>query len=202
MGNKPPAPKPKTSKELKREMTRSIDRMIREFNRDKFRLKTDMKRMERDLEKMIKNKESRSSQKIIAQNLIRNQAFLQKYDMLEAKMKGVKIQLAQVSTTEAMVGIMKNMGTLLGKATDSVNMNNIQQTVEEFQMNMEKNENMNEMMSDAFEADEDVIEDADVDEYIDRIEDRVGGGGKGGGGMKNKNKEKDTDFDAMINNLK
>ena len=202
MGNKPPAPKQKTSKELKREMTRSIDRMIREFNRDKFRLKSDMKRMERDLEKMIKNKESRSSQKIIAQNLIRNQAFLQKYDMLEAKMKGVKIQLAQVSTTEAMVGIMKNMGALLGKATDSVNMNNIQTVVEDFQMNMEKNENMNEMMSDAFEADEDEIEDHAVDEYIDRIEDRVGGGG-GGGGMKNKNNvDKNENFDDMINKLK
>lgn len=38
MGNKQPKPKPKTPKQIKREMTRSIDRQIREFNRDKFRL--------------------------------------------------------------------------------------------------------------------------------------------------------------------
>ena len=42
-------------------MNRSIDRMIREFNRDKFKLQSDLKRMERDLENMIKKKESKAS---------------------------------------------------------------------------------------------------------------------------------------------
>ena len=80
-------------------MNRSIDRMIREFNRDKFRMKMDLKRMEKDLEKMIKKKEPKSSQRLIAQNILRQQAFVQKYDMMEAKMKGVKVQLAQISST-------------------------------------------------------------------------------------------------------
>lgn len=94
MGNtnkKPQAP-PKTSKELQREMNRSIDRLMREFNRDKFRLKADMTKIKRDLEKMIKNKEPKASQRIMAQNLLKNEAFLKKYDMLEARMKGVKVQ--------------------------------------------------------------------------------------------------------------
>ena len=94
MGNsnkKPEAP-PKTTKELQREMNRSIDRLIREFNRDKFRLKADINKIRKDIEKMIKNKESKASQRILAQNLIKNEAFLNKYDMLEARMKGVKVQ--------------------------------------------------------------------------------------------------------------
>lgn len=92
MGNKPPPPIPKTPKELQREMNRSIDRMLRDFNRDKSRLQLDVTKMKRELERMVKNGEPKSSQRIIAQNLIKNEAFMQKYDLLEAKMKGVKIQ--------------------------------------------------------------------------------------------------------------
>lgn len=90
--NKKPKTPPKTTKELQREMNRSIDRLIRDFNRDKFRLKTDITKIKRDLEKMIKNKEPKASQRIMAQNLLKNEAFLNKYDLLEARMKGVKVQ--------------------------------------------------------------------------------------------------------------
>ena len=75
-------------------MNRAVDRMLREFNRDKFKLKSDNKRAERELEKMVKNKESKQSQKILAQNILRNRQFITKYDTLEAKIKGVKVQLA------------------------------------------------------------------------------------------------------------
>ena len=92
MGNTPPPVVQKTPKELQREMNRSIDRMIRDFNRDKMRVNMDVMKMKRDLEKMIKNGEPKNSQKIIAQNLIKNENFMKKYDALEAKMKGVKIQ--------------------------------------------------------------------------------------------------------------
>ena len=97
--NEPKAP-PKTPKQLRREMNRSIDRMIREFNRDKFRMKTDLKRLERDLEKAVKKKEPMSSKRMIAQNIIRQKAFMSKYDVMEAKMKGVKVQLAQITSTQ------------------------------------------------------------------------------------------------------
>lgn len=93
MGNSAPPPVVKTPKELQREMNRSIDRMLRDFNKDKMRLNMDVNKMKRELEKMIKNGDPKNSQKIIAQNLIKNEKFMQKYDALEAKMKGVKIQL-------------------------------------------------------------------------------------------------------------
>ena len=48
--------------------------------------------MKRELEKMIKNGDSKNSQRIMAQNLIKNENFMKKYDTLEAKMKGVKNQ--------------------------------------------------------------------------------------------------------------
>ena len=201
--NSKPAPPPKTAKQLKKEMSRSINKMIREFARDKNKLKMECKKMQRELEKMGKNKEPKASQKIIAQNILKNRQFMNKYDMMEAKMKGVKLQVAQVSTTEAMVGIMKGMGDLLGKATAQVNMGNIQNVIQDFNYKMEQQEGINEMLEDAFDADEDEIEDDAVDDLLDNVTTKINGG-KGGGGMKNTNQEQTNtdDFSQMIDDLK
>ena len=203
MGNSPPpkapAPQP-TAKELKRKMNRSIDRMIREFNRDKFKLKSESKKMQRELEKMVKKNEPKASQRIIASNMIRNNNFLTKYEMMEAKMKGVKIQLAQVSTTTAMVGIMKGMGDLLGKATNNVDMNNINQVIQDFNYKMEQQEMMQEMMDDAMEDEDMDDEDEQVEDLLDNLENRINGGK---GGATNKVEETNTDdFSNMIDDLK
>ena len=58
-----------------------------------------------------------------------------------------------------MVNIMKGMGQILGKATEGVNINNIQATIEDFNFKMEEQQGINEMLEDAFDADEDVIDD-------------------------------------------
>lgn len=59
-----------------------------------------------------------------------------------------------------MVNIMKGMGQILGKATEGVNINNIQATIEDFNFKMEEQQGINEMLEDAFDADEETIEDA------------------------------------------
>ena len=69
------------------------------------------------------------------------------------------IRLATVSTTEAMVNIMKGMGQIMGKATDAINVNNVQNVIEDFNMKMEEQEGVNEMLSDAMDGDEDVVND-------------------------------------------
>ena len=201
--NSKPAPPKKTAKELKKEMSRSINKMIREFARDKNKLKMECTRMQRELEKMVKNGEPKASQKIIAQNILKNRQFVSKYDMMEAKMKGVKIQVAQVSTTEAMVGIMKGMGDILGQATAQVNMGNIQNVIQDFNYKMEQQEGINEMLEDAFDADEDEIEDDAVDDLIDNVSNKVnGGGGRGGMKVGNNTNTNEDDFSKMIDDLK
>ena len=59
-----------------------------------------------------------------------------------------------MSTTEAMVNIMKGMGQILGRATDAVNVNNVQYVIEDFNMKMEEQQGVNEMLSDAFDSDD------------------------------------------------
>ena len=99
-----------------------------------------------------------------------------------------------------MVNIMKGMGDILGKTTQNVNINNIQNVVEDFNYKMEEQQGINELLEDAMDADEDTIEDADVDKYIDTIEDGLGG--KGGGGQKQKVEQQEDNFGDLIQDLK
>lgn len=78
MGNSTPPPPPqppKTVKELVKEFSRSINKLKREFNREIMRMEMAAKKMRADLEKSIKNKEPRSTQRMIAAQLLKNQQF-------------------------------------------------------------------------------------------------------------------------------
>lgn len=57
------------------------------------------------------------------------------------------------------MNIMKGMGSILGKTTEAVNINNIQAVVEDFNYKMEEQQGINEMLEDAFDEDEEVIDD-------------------------------------------
>ncbi len=61
MGSKKSKIPPKTAKQLKREMTRAVDRNIRGFKREQAGLKRDNRKLEKELEKAIKNKDTKSS---------------------------------------------------------------------------------------------------------------------------------------------
>lgn len=113
----------------------------------------------------------------MAQNYLKKQNMIKKYKGLEAKMEGVKIQLANVATTQTLVDTMKGVAGILSKTSQGVDMNNIQHVIHDFNMQMDKQQAMGEMMEDAMDMGEDEIDDADADKLIDDIE-SAGGGGK------------------------
>ena len=54
---------------------------------------------------------------------------------------------------------MKGMGQIMGKATEAINVNNVQAVIEDFNMKMEEQEGVNEMLNDAMDQDEDFVDD-------------------------------------------
>ena len=47
----------------------------------------------------------------------------------------------------------------MGKATDAIDVNNIQHVIEDFNMKMEAQEGVNEMLNDAMDDDDNVVDD-------------------------------------------
>lgn len=64
---------------------------------------------------------------------------------------------------------MKNMGSIMKKTADSIDVNNIQKVITDFNMQLEKNEVVSELVSDAMDQDDDEIEDTDADNLIDQL---------------------------------
>lgn len=103
---------------------------------------------------------------------------INKYKHLEAKLEGVKIQIANISTTQTLVDTMKNMAGMLGKSSNAVDVNNIQKTITEFNVSLEKQQAMSELVEDAMDMDDEGVDDVDADNLIDDISGGMGGGGK------------------------
>lgn len=91
------------------------------------------------------------------------------------------------------------MGKILGKATDGINVTNVQNVIEDFNQKLEEQSNVNEMLDDAFDNDQEVADDQQVDQYLDEITAKVG---KGSGGTKIKSQEESQDITQMIADLK
>jgi len=194
-----PAPEPeKTVKELTKEAKKGLDGMIREFRRETFRLEMDAKKIKKDLERAVKKGEPKTTQRIYAQNYLKKNQMITKYKGLEAKIEGVKIGLANIQTTQALVETMQQMSGIMGKTNAAIDVNNIQKTITKFNTEYEKQNIVGEMVGDAMDmGDDDMDDDTAADELIDNI-----AGDKMKGGHKIQQEEATNDFGADLDDLK
>ena len=147
-----PPPPQKTVQEMTKEAKKGLDTMMREFRRETFRIEMDSKKIKKDLERSVKKGEPKSSQRILAQNYLKKQEMIKKYKGLEAKLEGVKISLANISSTQALVDTMNTMGTILNKTGKMVDVNSVQKTIMEFNTAYEKQNLVSEMVGDAMDV--------------------------------------------------
>merc|ERR1712043_60525 len=157
----------------------------------------DGKKIKKGLERMVKKGEAKSSQRLLAQNYLKKQEMIKKYKGLEAKLEGVKISLANISSTQALVESMNTMGTVLNKTGKLVDVNNFQRTIMEFNTAYEKQNLVSEMVGDAMDVGEDEVDDCDADALIDSI-----AGGKNKNKNANEQMQEDDNFMNQLEDLK
>merc|ERR1712232_625987 len=116
--------------------------------------------------------EPKTTQKIYAQNYLKKQAMINKYKGLEAKMEGVKVGLANITTTAQLTETMQSMNKIMSKTSDAIDINNIQKTITDFSTATEKQNIIGEMIGDATEMDDMETDDAAADDLIDSIADK------------------------------
>ena len=71
---------------MTKEFTRQIGRLRRDFQREIYKLQSNERKMKAELEKMVKKNEPMSSKRILAQNLLRNQRYMQRYQKLDVQL--------------------------------------------------------------------------------------------------------------------
>ncbi|KRX04916.1 hypothetical protein PPERSA_06550 [Pseudocohnilembus persalinus] len=212
MGGKKSKPEPpppqKTVKEMVKESSRSINRMRNEFKREIMKQEQTLKKQRKDLEKMIKNKDPKSHQQMVAKQIVKCQGYITKYNRLDAQLNDVLFQLNTCATTDTLVKVMTGMNNVMKATNEQMDVNNIQKVMEQFNMQCEKQEMMGEMISDMMESNDDV----DMDDEAEKIlmEAEKSAAGTGGGGQQqlntnqqavNQNQEQDN-LDARLQALK
>ena len=120
----PPAPE-KTVKEMVDEAKKGINVILREHRREVMRIEMDMKKCKKDQERAVKKGEPKSTQKIYAKNFLQKQNLANKYKAMEAQWEGVKINLANITTTAQMVESMQAMSKIMGRTGDMIDPKNI-----------------------------------------------------------------------------
>ncbi|CAD8059855.1 unnamed protein product [Paramecium sonneborni] len=186
MGNKPPPPPqpPKTVKEMVKEFSRTIRKLQRDFNREIMRMEMQSKKLKTDLEKAIKAKEPKATQRMFAANLLRNQQYIQKYQRLDAQMNDVMFQLNSAATTETLVQVMTGMSKMMKQANSAIDVKNVQQAIEMFSIESEKQNFLQEQIGEIMNEEADEYNDENADKYIQEVESKLAGAGTGGGGQK------------------
>lgn len=66
-----------------------------------------------EIQRMFSKNEPRSSIQILAQQILRDQAFIKKYELMVAKMDGLAFQLTNIGSTDVQVRIMKAMSEVI-----------------------------------------------------------------------------------------
>jgi hypothetical protein len=202
--NEKPQPPPPTVKELVKEFSKSIRKMRSEFTRTMNQLKMNNTKITNEIKKMLAKNEPRANIRIVASGLARNNSHLAKYQRLDAQLADVAFQLNNIATTDTMVNVMKEMTKILKVNEGNLDMKNMQKTMGEFMMAMEKQEIISEQVQDIMDEDGvDVESDEETDKIINEIEAQRVGGGNGGGGLKEVKKDEGlNEFEAQLNNLK
>ncbi|CAD8137663.1 unnamed protein product [Paramecium octaurelia] len=189
MGNKPPPPPqpPKTVKEMVKEFSRTIRKLQRDFNREIMRMEMQSKKLKTDLEKSVKAKEPKATQRMLAAAILRNQQYVQKYQRLDAQMNDVMFQLNSAATTETLVQVMSGMSKMMKQANSAIDVKNVQQAIEIFSIESEKQNFLQEQIGEIMNEDQDEYNDENADKYIQEVEAKIAGAGNGGGGLKQNN---------------
>lgn len=81
-----------------KDFSRQIGRLRREFQREIYKLQSNERKMKAELERMIKKNEPISSKRIIAQNVLRNQRYMQRYQKLDVQLEDMLFQYFNSNT--------------------------------------------------------------------------------------------------------
>ena len=161
--------KTKTPAEIMRENKRSIDRAIRDIDREKAQLDKQEKKLVMDIKKAAKEGKMNVC-KIMAKDLVRVRKQIQKFYQMKAQMQGVSLHLTTLKSTQAMSTAMASMTKAMQRMNGVMNLPGLQKIMQEFSMQSEMMDMKQEMMNDAMD---DVLEDENDEEESEQIVNQV-----------------------------
>ncbi|CAH7666763.1 Snf7-domain-containing protein [Phakopsora pachyrhizi] len=167
----------KSPAERMREHQRSLQKAIRELDRERSKLETQEKKLVADIKSNAK-KGQMSSCKVMARDLVRTRRYVSKFCSMRTQLQAVSLRLQSMRSNQQMAEAMRGATRAMGMMSRTMNMPQIQKILMEFEkessmMDM-KEEMMNEAVDDAMEDNEEETEEEEGDKILQEVLDDIG----------------------------
>lgn len=203
--------KKKTPEQMMREYKRSIDKTIRELDRERTKMQSQEKKLINDMKKLAKQGQM-DAVRIMAKDLIRTRQYCTKFYKMKANMQAVSLRLQTLQSTAAMTKAMAGATKAMRSMNGKMNLPAMQKIMMDFEQQNAMMGMKEEMMNDAID---DVMDDDDeedqTDELVASVMDEIGldlkgqvavGDGALGSGAGDAAKEEDDDLQARLDKLR
>jgi len=170
MGNTSSQTKLTLDEELKLHK-RSLQRAIRELDREKMRLGNQEKKTIVEMKKLAKQNQV-SSVKILAKDLLRCRKFQSRFLEMKAQLTGVQLQLQTMKSSQAMADAMKGTTKIMIRMNQQTDVKEVTKIMQEFMTENERQKLTQEALSEAVDEtmeDDEVEEEAVVAQVLDEI---------------------------------
>ncbi len=156
-----------------REYKRSIDRSIRELDREREKIQMQEKKQISEMKQLAK-KNQNEAVRIMARNLVQTRRYITKFHKMKAQLNGISLQITTMSSTAEMTNAMKKAGRCMAMMNKQLNLPEMQKIMKDFAKETEIMDMKEEMVGDAIDGamegdDDEEEEEALVNQVLDEI---------------------------------
>ncbi|KAL0236539.1 hypothetical protein GEMRC1_003121 [Eukaryota sp. GEM-RC1] len=157
--------KRKTLEEQLKEHKRSIDRSIRELDRERAKLQRQEQQCIVEIKKMAKAGQTNAA-KIMAKDLVRTRKNVDKFYRMKTQLQAVSLRLQTLKSTQALTNVMQKTAQAMGKMNAQLNLPGLQRTMMQFEQQNEMMNSKQEMVDDTLD---DVFAEDDEEEETEEV---------------------------------
>mmetsp|Transcript_6964 Transcript_6964/g.23110 ORF Transcript_6964/g.23110 Transcript_6964/m.23110 type:complete len:259 (-) Transcript_6964:153-929(-) len=131
--------KKKTPSEILREHKRTLDKSIRELDRERTQMQNQEKKLTLEIKRTAKANQL-GAVKVMAKDLVRTRHSITKFHALKSQLQGVSLRMQTLKSTQAMADAMRGVTKAMGQMNKKLNLPAVAQIMKEFEKQNEKME--------------------------------------------------------------
>jgi len=165
----------KSPERMMREYKRTLDRTIRDLERERVRMQAQEKKTIAEMRKLARQNQM-DAVKIMARDLVRTRRYITKFYEMKAEMQAVSLRLQTMKSTQTMTQCMKGVTKAMIGMNQQLNLPAMQRIMMEFEKQNEIMEMKQELVNDTIDdvMDSDGMEEKESNEMIGQILDEIG----------------------------
>ncbi|KAL0237670.1 hypothetical protein PCE1_001064 [Barthelona sp. PCE] len=149
--------------QMLRNQKRTIDRAIRDIDRERSRMQTGEARTMNEIKRLVRQGQADAA-KVLAKDLVRQRHQVKKFYKMKTQLTAVSLRLTTLKSTAALGGVMRSCATAMSRMNKSINLPKLQRIMMEFERQSEVMDMKDEMMQDTVD---DIFDEEDESEEVD-----------------------------------